>query len=159
MWPCTNSCWAYCVLCIRTTWPFSMKSSWSCRHSPAKPWRQSLTCTVESGERSVLCCACHCLCISVPPQPFRTDSAEIVERVSIWVVVVVAAVVVRELFSLMTSAICVWIRGHGSDVKKIVYHMAQVFCLLLHSYHSGFAGTISSLFCYVNIKLILSFVD
>ena len=63
-------------------------------------------------------------------------------------------VVVRELFSFVTSAICMWIRGHKSEVMKIVYHMAQVFRLLLRSYHSGFVGTISTLFCYVNIKHI-----
>ena len=68
-------------------------------------------------------------------------------------------VVVRELFSLVMSAIYVRIRGHRSEVMKIVYHMAQVFRLLLRSYHSGFIGTISTLFCYVNIKLILFFVD
>ena len=85
----------------------------------------------------------------------RQRRTETKERVSTRVVVVV----VRELFLLVTSAICVWIRGHRSEVTKIVYHMAQVFRLLLHSYHSGFVGTISTLFCYVNIKLILSFVD
>ena len=46
-----------------------------------------------------------------------------VERVSTWVV----AVVVRELFSCVTSAICVRIRGHRSEVTRIVYHIAQVF--------------------------------
>ena len=52
-------------------------------------------------------------------------------RVSTRVVVVV--VVVRELFSLVTSAICVRIRGHGSEVMRIVYHMAPVFvyCCIL----------------------------
>ena len=69
------------------------------------------------------------------------------ERVSTLVVVVV----VRELFSIVTSAICVRIGGHRSEVTKIVYHMAEVFRLLLPSYHNGFVGTISSLFCYVNI--------
>ena len=43
------------------------------------------------------------------------------ERVSTQVVVV------RELFSLVTSAVCVRIRGHRSEVTKIVYHMARVF--------------------------------
>ena len=66
---------------------------------------------------------------------------------------------IRELFSLLTTAICVQIRGHRSEVTEIVYHMAQVFRLLLHSYHSGFVGSISTLFCYVNIKLLLFFVD
>ena len=62
-------------------------------------------------------------------------------------------VVVRELLSLVTSVICVWIRGyedclpHGSD-----------FCLLLCIYHSGLVGTISTLFCYINSKLVLFFV-
>ena len=34
---------------------------------------------------------------------------------------------IRELFSLVTSAIFVWIRGHRSEVTRSVYHMAQVF--------------------------------
>ena len=68
--------------------------------------------------------------------------------VSIWVVVVV---VVRELFSPGTSAICVRIRGHRSEVTRIVYHMGQVY--------SGLVGTISTLFCYANIKFILFFLD
>ena len=67
-------------------------------------------------------------------------------------------VVVRKLFSLVMSAVYVWI-SHRSEVTKIVYHMAQVFRLLLRSYQSRFIGTISTLFCYVNIKLILFFVD
>ena len=62
-------------------------------------------------------------------------------------------VVVSELFSLVTSAICVRIRGHRSEVTKTVYHMAQAFRLMLRSYHSGLVGTVSALFCYVNIKL------
>ena len=49
--------------------------------------------------------------------------AVVIERVSTRVVVVV----VRELLSLVTSAICVRIRGHRSEVTRIVYHMAQVF--------------------------------
>ena len=65
---------------------------------------------------------------------------------------------VRELFSLVTSPICVLNRGHRSEVTKIVYHMVQVFRLLLCSYHSGFLWAISTLFCYVNIKLTLFFV-
>ena len=48
-----------------------------------------------------------------------------VERVSTRVVVVM--VVVSELFSHVTSAICVRIKGHRSEVTRIVYHMAQVF--------------------------------
>ena len=52
---------------------------------------------------------------------------DVVERVSTRVVVV------RERFSLVTSAIWVWIRGHRSEVMRIVYHMAQVFiyCCIL----------------------------
>ena len=67
-------------------------------------------------------------------------------------------VVVREIFSLVMSAICVRIRGHRSEVMRIVYHMAQVFiyCYILTT---GFVGTISTLFCYVVIKLILLSVD
>ena len=51
------------------------------------------------------------------------EKCDVVERVSTRVVVVV----VGEIFSLVTSAICVWIRGHRSEVTRIVYHMAQVF--------------------------------
>ena len=43
-------------------------------------------------------------------------------------------VVIRELFSFVTSAIFVWIRGHRSEVTRIVYHMAHVFvycCVLI----------------------------
>ena len=76
---------------------------------------------------------------------------DLLERVSTRVVVVV----VREPFFVVTSVICLRISGHRSEVTKIVYHMAQAFRLLLRSYHSGFVGTISTLFCYVNIKLIL----
>ena len=39
-------------------------------------------------------------------------------------------VAVRELFSLVTSAIFVRIRDQRSEVTKIVYHMIQVFRLL-----------------------------
>ena len=62
----------------------------------------------------------------------------ILARVSGWV----GVVVVRELFSLVTLAICVRIRGQRSEVTKIVYHMTQVFRLLLRSHHSEFVGTI-----------------
>ena len=53
----------------------------------------------------------------------------LIARVSTRVVVVV----VRELFSLVMSAICVRIRGHRSEVTRIVYHMAPVFvyCCIL----------------------------
>ena len=55
----------------------------------------------------------------------------LIERVSTRVVVVV--VVVRELFSLVTSAMCVQIRSHMSEVTRIVYHTAPVFvyCCIL----------------------------
>ena len=49
-------------------------------------------------------------------------------------------VVVRELFSLVTSAILC--ADRGSEVTKIVYDMTQVFRLLLRSHHSEFVGTI-----------------
>ena len=51
-------------------------------------------------------------------------------------------VVVRELFSLVPSAICVRTRGQRSEVTKIVYHMTQAFHLLVRSHHSQFVGTI-----------------
>ena len=47
---------------------------------------------------------------------------------------------VRELFSLVTSRdLCA---DQRSEVTKIVYHMTQVFRLLLRSHHSEFVGTI-----------------
>ena len=52
-----------------------------------------------------------------PTQPVH----KLTERVSIRVVVV------RELFSLVASAICVRIRGHRPEVRRVVYHMAHVF--------------------------------
>ena len=57
------------------------------------------------------------------------EKCDVVERVSTRVVVVA----VRERFSLVTSAIWVWIRGHRSEVTRLVYHMAQVFvyCCIL----------------------------
>ena len=66
----------------------------------------------------------------------------------------VVVVVVRELFSLVTSAICVRIRGYED-------------CL---PHDSGFSSTAAfspqsihrdhlTLFCYVNNKLLLFFVD
>ena len=60
---------------------------------------------------------------------FRT-----LERVSTRVTVVV----VRELFSLLTSAICVRVRGHRSEVMKIVYHMVHLFvyCCILSTVDS-----------------------
>ena len=45
------------------------------------------------------------------------------------------------IFSRDVSDLCA-IRGQRSDVMKIVYHMTQVFLLLLHSHHSEFVGTI-----------------
>ena len=49
---------------------------------------------------------------------------------------------VRELFSLVTSAICVRIRGQRSKVTKIVYYMTPVFRLLLRSHHGEFVDFI-----------------
>ena len=48
-------------------------------------------------------------------------------------------VVVRELFSRDVSDLCA---DQRSEVMKIVYHMTQVFRLLLRSHHSEFVGTI-----------------
>ena len=71
----------------------------------------------------------------------------------------VIVVVVRELFYHVTSAICVWKEvTAGQRLRGRLPH-GSCFRLLLHSYHIGFVGTISTLFCYVNIKLILFFVD
>ena len=72
----------------------------------------------------------------------------------------VVVVVVRELFSLVTSAICVWTevtagqRLRGSFTTWLMFSPTAAFLP-----HPGFVGTISTLFCYVNIKLILFFVD
>ena len=68
------------------------------------------------------------------------------EIVRVSTLVVVVVVVVRELFSLVTSVICVRIRGRRSEVTKIVYHMTQDFRLLLRSQHGEFVGTISLYF-------------
>ena len=62
------------------------------------------------------------------------------------------------MFSRDVSDLCAD-QTHRSEVTKIVYHMAQVFRLLPSSYHSGFIETITPLSRYVNIKVILFFVD
>ena len=53
----------------------------------------------------------------------------ILERVSTRVTVAV----VRELFSLLTSTICVRVRGQRSEVMRIIYHMVHLFvyCCIL----------------------------
>ena len=58
------------------------------------------------------------------------------ERVRTRVVVVVA--VVRELLFLVTSVICVGIRGCTSEVTTIPHHFRSDFRLKLRSYQSGF---------------------
>ena len=52
--------------------------------------------------------------------------------------VVVVGVVVRELLFLVTSVICVRIRGSGSEVTTTPYHIRSNFRLKQRSYHSGF---------------------
>ena len=52
----------------------------------------------------------------------------------------VVVVVVRELLFLVTSVICVRIRGRGSEVTTISYHFCSDFRLQLRSYRSGFVG-------------------
>ena len=110
-------------------------------------------CTLDTAMPGVSLAASFFSRPHTPPQP------PALERDSTLVVVVVVVVVVQELFSLMMSAICVQIRGHRSEVTRIIYHMAPVFvCCCIRSYHcnhSGFVGTISTLFCYVHIKHIL----
>ena len=68
---------------------------------------------------------CRCCTVVFLTAVIYHHHALVTERVSTRVVVVVVAV--RELLSLVTSAICVRIRGHRSEVTRIVYHMAQVF--------------------------------
>ena len=60
-----------------------------------------------------------------PSSPISLPILSILERVSTRVVLVM--VVSWELFSLVTSAICVRITSHRSEITRIVYHMAQVF--------------------------------
>ena len=52
--------------------------------------------------------------------------------------VVVVVVVVRELLFLVTSVICVRIRGRGSEVTTTPYHIRSDFRLKRRSYHNGF---------------------
>ena len=68
---------------------------------------------------------CGCCAVVFLTAVIYHHYALVIERVSTRLVVVV--VVVRGLLSLVTSAICVRIRGHRSEVTRIVYHMAQVF--------------------------------
>ena len=65
-------------------------------------------------------------------------------------------VVVREPFSLVTSVtdLCADQRSQVRGYEDCFPHGSS-FHLLMCSYHSGFIGTISILFCYVNIKLLL----
>ena len=52
--------------------------------------------------------------------------------------VVVVGVVVRELLFLVTSVICVRIRGRGSEVTTTPYHIRLDFRLKQRSYPDGF---------------------
>ena len=63
--------------------------------------------------------------------------------------VAVVVVVVRELLFLVTSVICVRIRGHGSEVTTTPYHIRSDFCLKQRSYHNGF---IVVFLCYLSHK-------
>ena len=75
----------------------------------------------------------QCLCTTLADHP---DTQSIIVRVSGRVVVVV----VRELFlSRDVSDLCA---DQRSEVTKIVYHMTQVFRLLLRSHHREFVGTV-----------------
>ena len=69
-------------------------------------------------------------------------------------------VMVRELtvFSCDISDLCAGQRSQVRGYEDCLPHGSS-FRLLLHSYDSGLVGTISTVFCYVNIKLILFFVD
>ena len=61
------------------------------------------------------------------------------------VIVVVVVVVLCELFFLVTSVMCVWIRGHGSKVTTIFDHFSSDFRLQLRSYQSVFVVLFLSL--------------
>ena len=52
--------------------------------------------------------------------------------------VVVVVVVVRELLFIVTSVICVRIRGRGSEVTTTPYHIRLDFRLKRRSYHNVF---------------------
>ena len=60
--------------------------------------------------------------------------------------VVVVVVVVRELLFIVTSVICVWIRGRGSEVTKSPYHIRSDFRLHQRSYQNWIRPTIPTLF-------------
>ena len=62
------------------------------------------------------------------------------------------------IFSCDISDLCVDQRSQVRGYEDCLPHGSR-FRLLLRSYHSGFGGTISTLFCNVKIKLILFFVD
>ena len=70
---------------------------------------------------------CHCNAVSVIP-------LESFKRVRTRVVVVV----VRELLFLVTSVICVRIRGRGSEVTTTPYHIRLDFRLKQRPCHNGF---------------------
>ena len=68
-------------------------------------------------------------------------------------------VVVRNyIFSCDVSDLCADQRSQVRGYEDCLLHGSS-FRLPLRSYHRGFIGTISPLFCYVNITLILVFVD
>ena len=73
---------------------------------------------------------------------------------------VVVVVVVRELFSLVTSSICVRVRDNRSEVTKLLTTWLKFFVYYcIFTTVEPIVGTISTLFCCVNIKLMHFFVD
>ena len=54
----------------------------------------------------------------------------------------VVVVVVRELFYLVTPAICVWIRGRGQRLRRLFTIWLNWDFLLVRSHHNEFVGTI-----------------
>ena len=69
-------------------------------------------------------------------------------------------VVVREQFFLScdVSDLCADQRTQVRGYEDCLLHGSS-FRLLMHSHHSGFVGTMSTLFYYINIKLVLFIVD
>ena len=65
----------------------------------------------------------------------------------------VVVVVIRELLFLVTSVICVWIRGSGSEVTTAPYHFCSHFRPQLCSYRSEFI-VLFPRYLSVNIKLL-----
>ena len=112
--------------------------------------------TLSQSQTTLICRRLSGLYRSLPGssgglKPPRSDTALLV-RVSIRVVVVVA---VRELFSLVTSAICVRIKGRGQRLRRLFTTWLKffVYCCVLGS---EFVGTIWLYFAMQTLNFYFS---